>query len=146
MRGSRRRFRSFAWSNIVPITISSPSNPIQASEHLRRAILTQCHDMADRPCLDRLPHGRRNVHREVPPVVASDEQAYPPATSRRARSKRWSAAFASSRSKLGRRVRDEVDVERADALLEDAPHRLAEVGHDPHQGQPGEPLGRTAPS
>ena len=30
-------------------------------------------------------------------------------------------------------VRHEVDVERADALLEYAPHRLAEVGHDAHQ-------------
>ena len=40
-----------------------------------------------------------------------------------------------------RRVRDEIDVERADPLLEDAPHRLAEVGDDPHQGQPGKPIG-----
>src|ERR671925_1103551 len=30
-------------------------------------------------------------------------------------------------------VGDEVDVEGADALLEHAPHRLPEVGHDPHQ-------------
>src|SRR6478672_209830 len=35
-------------------------------------------------------------------------------------------------------VRHEVDVERAHALLEHAPHRLAKVGHDPHQRQPGE--------
>ena len=37
-------------------------------------------------------------------------------------------------------VGDEVDVERADPLLEDAPHRLAEVGDRPHQRQPGEPI------
>src|SRR4029079_8599480 len=35
-------------------------------------------------------------------------------------------------------VGHEVDVECAHALLEDAPHRLAEVGHDPHERQPGE--------
>src|SRR5438552_1304971 len=40
------------------------------------------------------------------------------------------------------RVRDEVDVERADPLLEDAPHRLAEVRDDPHEGHPREAVGR----
>ena len=58
----------------------------------------------------------------------------------RARS-RASAAFAQQPVEAAGRVRDEVDVERADALLEDAPHRLAEVGHDPHEGQAGEPGG-----
>jgi len=33
------------------------------------------------------------------------------------------------------RVFDEVHVEGADGLLEDAPHRLAEVGDDPHQAE-----------
>src|SRR6188472_2615270 len=43
-------------------------------------------------------------------------------------------------------VRDEVDVERADALLEDAPHRLAEIGDHAHQRQPASLAGRTSPS
>ena len=37
-------------------------------------------------------------------------------------------------------IRDEVDVEAADPLLEDAPHRLAEVRHRPHQRQPRQSL------
>ena len=37
-------------------------------------------------------------------------------------------------------VGDEIDIEGADALLEDAPHRLAEIGHDPHQRQPREAI------
>src|SRR3954453_16504064 len=36
---------------------------------------------------------------------------------------------------VGGRVRDEIDVEAAHALLEDAPHRLAEVRYDAHQCQ-----------
>ena len=39
-----------------------------------------------------------------------------------------------------RGVGDEVDVERADPLLEHAPHRLAEVGDRAHQRQPREAL------
>jgi hypothetical protein len=39
------------------------------------------------------------------------------------------------------RVGDEVDVEGADPLLEDSPHRLPEVGNHPHQREPGEPIG-----
>src|SRR5205809_6570578 len=38
-------------------------------------------------------------------------------------------------------IGDEVHVERADALLEDAPHRLAEVGHDAHEAEAGEASG-----
>ena len=34
------------------------------------------------------------------------------------------------------RVGHEVHVERADPLLKHAPHRLAEVGHDPHEVDP----------
>src|SRR6476469_4405784 len=37
-----------------------------------------------------------------------------------------------------RGIGDEVDIERAHALLEDAPHRLAEIGDHAHQRQPGE--------
>ena len=40
------------------------------------------------------------------------------------------------------RVPGEVEVERRDAGLHDAPHALAEVGHDPHQLQAREPLRR----
>src|SRR5690242_19740518 len=32
-------------------------------------------------------------------------------------------------------VRAEVEVELRDPLLDDAPHRLAEVGHEPHQDE-----------
>src|SRR4051812_38394421 len=40
-------------------------------------------------------------------------------------------------------VLDVVDVERREALLDDAPHRLPEVRHDPHQLQTGAmPVGR----
>src|SRR5919201_6731061 len=35
-------------------------------------------------------------------------------------------------------VRDVIEVERRDALLDDAPHGLAEVGHDAHQCLPRE--------
>ena len=58
-----------------------------------------------------------------------------------AASNRGSVALSLSRRNRLVGVGDEVDVERADALLEDAPHRLAEVGDDPHQGQPREPRG-----
>src|SRR5438876_12272686 len=34
------------------------------------------------------------------------------------------------------RVGDEVEVERREALLHDAPHRLAEIGHEAHQDEP----------
>ena len=59
--------------------------------------------------------------------------AQPPAASRSARSKPASAALREEPVEVLVGVRDEVDVEGADPLLEDAPHRLAEVGHDPHQ-------------
>ena len=36
------------------------------------------------------------------------------------------------------RVADEVEVELRDRLLDDAPHRLAEVGHEAHQPQRAE--------
>ena len=61
-----------------------------------------------------------------------------PAASRSARSKAGVVDAREQPLEVLARVRDEVDVERADPLLEDAPHRLAEVGHRPHQRQAGE--------
>ena len=58
----------------------------------------------------------------------------PPARS----SKRGSASAAPHAGQVLARVGGEVEVELGDAALHDAPHALAEVGHDPHQPQRGE--------
>ena len=72
-------------------------------------------------------------------VVPACRAGQSPAASRSARSKRGVVAREQTVEVLAG-VRDEVDIERADPLLEDAPHRLAEVGDDPHQREAGEPV------
>ena len=49
--------------------------------------------------------------------------------------KRWSVGRPLQAVEVRRRVPREVEVELRDALLDDAPHRLAEVGHEAHQRQ-----------
>ena len=69
------------------------------------------------------------------------------AASRRARSNAGVARVREQPVEVLAGVRHEVDVERADPLLEHAPHRLAEVGHDPHQRRAARAVGaRTSPS
>src|SRR6185503_13639692 len=49
----------------------------------------------------------------------------------------WPAGDGEEPVEVLRGIRDEVAGERRDALLEHAPHRLAEVRDDPHERDPG---------
>ena len=118
----------------------------QRAPGVRRARRDRLHPPSELVRLGVHRGGRQRVPRprdgELPLTDSPDPRGVSvPAASRRARSNDGVEAFASSRSKCSRRVGDEIDIERADALLEDAPHRLAEVGHDAHQRQPRQAIG-----